>query len=153
MKQLTFKEAMPLLMKNEQAIKIAKDEIGLNAAELEALLSKDDAFSDKRLMLLHDALLEVMLESEGVDYAEIECLSSYSTTSVFDLRQFGGVYFITNFEQGDLGYFTSIEDAKKAAKKEYGFDWDNPEAFGMDIDEDKWCEDMEAKQSSEETNN
>ena len=149
MKQLTFDEAILALIKNERVLKIANDESGLSPKELESLLREGGDFPDE----LYDALIELMEEGEIVDSAEIEFMTSYSTTSDFWLYEFGGIYFIKNMEAGDLGYFTSIEDAKKAAKKEYGFDWDNPEAFGMDIDEDKWCEDMETKQSSEETNN
>lgn len=144
MKQLTYEEALPLFIKNEQVIKMAKDELGWDRRELDDLSSKDDAIQDE----FYNTLKELMLNSEMIDYAEIECLSSYSTTSVFNLHQLGDIYFILNFEWGDLGYFTSIEDAKAAAKKEYGFDWDNPQSFNTEIDVDKLCEAMEEKQSS-----
>lgn len=124
MKQLTFDEAILLLIDNEQILKIAKEEADLNAGELKALLleGEDGSFPDE----LYDGIIEAMDESEIVDSAEIEFLTSYSTTSDFWLHQFGDIYFIKNMEQGDLGYFTAIEDAKAAAKKEYGFDWDDP---------------------------
>ena len=65
MKQLTFEEAILLLLDNEQVIKIAKDEAGLNAGELKALLSEDDGFPDE----LYDPLKELMDEGEFVDSA------------------------------------------------------------------------------------
>ena len=144
MKQLTYEDALPLFIKNEQVIKMAKDKWEWSAKKLEELPSKDDAIQDE----FYDALMDLMMESEIVDSVEIECLSSYSTTTELCLHQLGSIYFIKNIEWGDLGYFTSIEDAKAAAKKEYGFDWDNPQSFNTEIDVDKLCEAMEEKQSS-----
>jgi hypothetical protein len=135
MKQLTLDEALLLLIDNEQILKISKEEAGLNAGELKAMLleGEDGSFPDE----LYDGIVEAMDEGEVVDSAEIEFLSSYSTTSEFCLCEFGGIYYITNLEQGCLGYFTSVGDAKKAAKKEYGFDWDDPASFNTSTDVDE----------------
>ena len=104
MKQLTFDEAILALIKNERVLKIANDESGLSPKELESLLREGGDFPDE----LYDALIELMEEGEIVDSAEIEFMTSYSTTSDFWLYEFGGIYFIKNMEAGDLGYFTSI---------------------------------------------
>lgn len=78
---------------------------------------------------VYDTLWELMSdEGDYVDSVEIEFLTSYSTTSIFYLREYCGVYWIDNLEQGNSMFYASEQDAKAAAKEEFGLDWDDPEA-------------------------
>lgn len=84
---------------------------------------------DPRSEEFHEYLIELISECpEEVDWMELECLSSYSTTTEFHLREFCGVYWIDNMEMGGIGYFGSEEDAKTGFKEQYGIEWGSEES-------------------------
>lgn len=83
---------------------------------------------DEKYNPFFDDLIELMAENEKeIDSIEIECLSSYGTTSTFILMEFAGIYTIRNWELGDLLYFSSLDSAKSALHKDFGIDWNHPE--------------------------
>lgn len=131
-KVLSLEECFPILLTDKRVSQLASMKLGEDADKVVELAAKPDPYKHEGLADFYDALVELLDQAESIDSAEIECLSSYSTTSTFDLMEFGGVFFIQNLEFGNIGYFTSAEDAKAAAEESIGFKWDDPASFSFD---------------------
>ena len=123
---------------NEEVLKLAR-EVGFK--DIDDVIEVDRSSGDKgdsRTEEFHDGLIDLINENpEEVDSMELECLSSYSTTTEFHLREFCGVYWIDNFEFGGLSFFASEEDAKSGFKEEYGIEWGSEESPFVDVDVEK----------------
>jgi hypothetical protein len=128
MKLFLLDDCFPILLMDDKVIRLVQDEVPGGVEEVLALIEQSRSASSSKLDLFHEALLQLLNEyGECIDEVEIEFLTSYSETTTFTLRQFGGVFWVENFECGDTGYFLTAEDATSAAGNEHGFDWKNPE--------------------------
>ena len=136
-KPLALEECFPTLLQDQRVLKLANEILGGGAQRVLELMKEPEPFSHVGLAEFHDAVIDLLGEAEYLDSAEIECLSSYSTTSSFDLMMFAGVFFVQNLEHGNIGYFLSAETAKKAAEELIGFKWDDPGAFSFDSKADE----------------
>ena len=128
MKRFLLEDCFPILLMEEKVIRLAQDEFRGGVVDGLGLVEQIAAASSSKLDLFYDALLELLNEhGEYIDEVGLECLSSYTETTKFTLRQFCGVFWVENFEFGDTGYFLTAEDAKSAAENEHGFAWNKPE--------------------------
>lgn len=132
---LYLEECLAFLLDDKKVAAIAVEEIG-SVEQVRKELAKKNPFENPKMEYFSDRIMDLLSEGEIIDSATIECLSSYSATSDFDLIHYGGIYYVRNFEFGDSGYFKTAEDAKAAVEDTVGFAWDNPKAFSSDIDGD-----------------
>ncbi len=136
MNSKTIEECLPQLVKHPKVMKLARS-FGFETPE--ELLSLNESYTGTEPTEFGefiDGLVDLLSEEEEhVDFAEVEILSSYTTTSTFILCNFSGVYWIENFEMGGVAYFLSEKDAKLALKEERGIEWDSPESPFSTVDE------------------
>jgi hypothetical protein len=113
----------PILAKDESVQKLLAELYGSKAEMLiEAMASQGDIPDE--FESFSDHIMDLMtVNAEYVDDFEIECLSSYSTTSDVSIQKFADIFWITNFEFGDIMYFSSEEDVRRAAEDSFGFKW------------------------------
>ena len=135
-KELYLEECLAFLLHDKAVADLATELVG-SVDKVRQELGKHDAFSTSEMAEFADEVIEILGNAEGIDSAEIESLSSYSSTSTFYLKSYGGIYFVENFEFGDSGYFKSAQDAIAAVEQANGFKWNSPQdrlsEFSIDL--------------------
>jgi hypothetical protein len=119
----TLEFFFPKLAEEESVINLLNEEYGDKAfALIEAMKSQGEIppgyehFSDH----ISDLISE---KEEYLNSFEIECFTSYSDTSEVSIMKFAEMYWVKNFEFGDISYFSSEADARKAAEIAFNFKW------------------------------
>jgi hypothetical protein len=121
-----LEDFFPMLAQDEAVRMFLINEYGERAPHLIKAMETKGKIPDE-FEFFEDNILEyIHSNSEEVESYEIECLSSYSTTSTVTVEKFLEIFWVSNFEFGDICYFSNEEDAMKAAKEEFGH-FDNPE--------------------------
>jgi hypothetical protein len=123
----------PALAKEESVRAMLLQEYGDHAPTLLDAMENQTEIPDEFEFFSDQILEHINYSAEEVDSFEIECLSSYSTTSTVSIKCFSEIYWVSNFEFGDICYFSKEEDAMKAAKEEFGH-FDNPEINLEDLE-------------------
>jgi hypothetical protein len=113
----------PQLAEAESVVELLKNEYGDKApAVIDAMKSRGEIPAECEYF--DDWISELMSEKEQeVCSFEFECLSSYSDTSTVEVVTFCGIYWIKNFEFGDICYFSSEAGAREAAEEAFNFEW------------------------------
>lgn len=113
---------LPILAKEDSVRRFLAAEYGERAALLLELMESPHELPDE-FNFLTDALIEFIHDnSEEIDSFEIEILSSDSETSTVSIHRFSGIFWVGNFEFGDICYFASEEDARQVAEEFRQFD-------------------------------
>lgn len=124
-KSQPLEDFYPALAKEESVRAMLLQEYGDRAPTLLDAMENRTEIPDE-FEFFSEQLLEHMNDcAEEVDSFEIECLTSYSTTSTVSIKSFSEIYWVSNCEFGDICYFSNEEDAMKAAQEEFGH-FDNP---------------------------
>jgi hypothetical protein len=125
-----LEEFFPQLADDASVIELVERLYGTNSAAVIQAMKSQGGDADG-LEPLFDAIMDLMSDREESVYSfEVEALSSYSDTATIDVLTFAGLYWVSSLEFGDIGYFSSEEDAKRAAENMLGFD-------DLDIDLDE----------------
>jgi hypothetical protein len=125
-----LEEFFPQLAEHASVIELVERLYGTDSPTvLQAM--KSQSWNPGGLEPLFDAIIELMSDREEcVHWVEVEALSSYSETATINVLTFAGLYWVSSLEFGDISYFSSEEDAKRAAENMLGFD-------DLDIDLDE----------------
>ncbi len=120
-------ECIELLLNDEKFEKLANKRMG-SVEQVRAELTKENPLECESMQYLVDDLLELMAnEGDYIDSHEIEYLTSYSSTSTFELRCYSGIYFVDNVEYGGSCRYRTAQEAKEAVEIEAGFKWGAPD--------------------------